>query len=118
LARSELGADVEPDPRPTMPGKNGLSDVMAVRGQVRYPDQDGEAKLIYGKAVPARSASWDLHAFKAREARFPNHSTSRQMFTDEQFEAYRRLGYEAGTEALGLLNIPEALLRPVRIVRG
>lgn len=118
LARSELGADVELDPRSTMPGDDGMSEAMAVRGQVRYPDQDGEAKLIYAKAVLTRSASWDLHAFKAREGRFPNHSTSQQMFTDEQFEAYRRLGYEAGTEALGLLNIPEALLRPVRIVRG
>ncbi|SDF36109.1 Patatin-like phospholipase [Lentzea fradiae] len=116
LARSELGADVELDPRPTMPGEDGMSELMAVRGQVRYPDQGGEAKLIYGKAVLTRSGSWDLHAFKAREGRFPNHSTSKQMFTDEQFEAYRRLGYEAGTQAVDLLNIPDALLSPVRIV--
>jgi len=70
-----------------------------------------EAKLLYAKAVLPADASWDLLAFKAREGRFPNHSTGQQMFTDEQFEAYRSLGYDAGCRAAQLLNIPETLLR-------
>ncbi|MCS7479456.1 hypothetical protein ACFFQW_39895 [Umezawaea endophytica] len=112
LARSELSADVDLDPRPVMPDSDGLSQSMAVAGSVRYPMPDQEAKLVYAKAVLTAGSSWDLQAFKRRDRRFPNHSTSQQMFTDEQFEAYRTLGYEAGKKALELLNIPEPLLRP------
>jgi len=71
----------------------------------------GRGQLIYGMVMFARSASWDLHAFEAREDRFPHHSTSQQMFTDEQFEAYRTLGYEAGKQAAGKLEIPPHLLK-------
>lgn len=111
LARSDLGADVELDPRPAMPAANGSSDTVAVRGVIRYPDQQ-QAKLVYARAALTARASWDLLAFKARDGRFPHHPTSQQMFTDEQFEAYRSLGYAAGNQALELLNVPEALLRP------
>src|SRR5262249_37867318 len=52
----------------------------------------------------------DLLAYQARDGHFPNHSTSQQIFTDEQFESYRDLGYQAGCRALELLNIPEVLL--------
>ncbi|MCP2242296.1 hypothetical protein [Lentzea aerocolonigenes] len=70
---------------------------------------DGKAKLIYGKAVLSRSASWDLHAFEAREGPVPQP-------LDESADVHRRTA--RGREALGLLNIPEALPRQVRIVRG
>lgn len=115
LARSELGADIELDPRPVLPAADGSSNEMVVEGVIRCPDQQ-EAKLVYAKAVLTAEASWDLFAFKARDARFPNHSTGQQVFTDEQFEAYRSLGYEAGCRAARLLNIPESLLAPARSV--
>lgn len=111
LARSDLGAEVELDPRPAMSTANGSSDAVAVRGVIRYPDQQQQAKLVYARAALTAEASWDLLAFRTREGRFPNHPSSKQMFTDEQFEAYRSLGYAAGHRALELLNIPEALLR-------
>ncbi|MDQ3152618.1 MAG: hypothetical protein M3R63_13150 [Actinomycetota bacterium] len=110
LARSELGADIELDPRPTLRPAGGSSEDFAVRGVIRYPDQQ-EARLIYAKATLAAGASWDLLAFKARDGRFPNHATSQQIFTDEQFEAYRSLGHAAGRRAVELLNIPPAQLR-------
>ena len=72
-------------------------------GTVTYPFPGQSAKLIYAKAVLTKKASWDLHAFKKRDGRFPNHSTSQQIFTDEQFEAYRTLGYEAGCAAVNLI---------------
>lgn len=111
LARSELGADIQLNPRSVMPDAHGSSDAHAVAGAIRYPDQSQEAKLVYARAVLTEESSWDLHAFKARDGQFPNHPTSRQMFTDEQFEAYRTLGYAAGERALELLNIPAVLLR-------
>lgn len=109
IARSDLGAEVALDPTPVMPNGNGVSEDVAVLGKITYPDEQ-EAKLVYAKAVLAPETSWDLHAFKARDARFPNHSTSQQVFTDEQFEAYRSLGYQAGCRALAQLNIPGPVL--------
>ncbi|UVS78783.1 hypothetical protein [Actinokineospora sp. UTMC 2448] len=107
LARSELGVDIDLDPRPVLPDSAGLSASMAVAGVMSYPPPGNQqAQLVYAKAVLTEEASWDLHAFKHREPRFPNHSTSQQMFTDEQFEAYRTLGHEAGEKAVTLLNIP------------
>lgn len=107
LARSELGVDVRLDPRPTMPTGDACSDDSAVLGSIVYPDGQ-EGRLIYAKATLPRNATWDLHAFKSRESKFPNHSTSQQFFTDEQFEAYRSLGHAAGRRAVELLNLPPA----------
>jgi hypothetical protein len=109
LARSELGVDIEMDPRPTVPAKRFSEDV-AARGLIKYPDPEQEARLVYARAVLTERASWDLLAYQARDGRFPNHSTSQQIFTDEQFESYRALGHQAGCRALELLNIPEVLL--------
>lgn len=110
LARSELGVRIDLDPRPTLPSR-GFSEDVAVRGSIRYPASGQTARLVYAKAVLTRTAGWDLLAYRARDGRFPNHSTSRQMFTDEQFESYRALGYDAGLRALELLNVPEVLLQ-------
>jgi hypothetical protein len=82
---------------------------VAVRGTIHYPDRR-DGRFVYAKATLTAGASWDLHAFKARDGRFPNHSTSQQIFTDEQFEAYRSLGHAAGRRAVELLNIPPAHL--------
>jgi hypothetical protein len=110
LARSELGIDVELDPRPVLGGHaDGFSADVAVRGTIHYPDQQ-DGRLVYAKATLTDAASWDLHAFKARDGHFPNHATSQQIFTDEQFEAYRSLGHAAGRRAVELLNIPPAQL--------
>jgi hypothetical protein len=115
LARSELGVDIELSPEPVLPDATGIAVDSAVAGRIRYPGQQ-DAKLVYAKAVLSGASSWDLHAFKARDARFPNHSTTKQVFSDEQFEAYRTLGYEAGSRAAELLNIPDPLLNTNDVV--
>ena len=52
-----------------------------------------------------------LRSFHHRDSRFPHHSLSRQIFTDEQFEAYRSLGHAAGRRAAAVLNLPTSQLR-------
>jgi Patatin-like phospholipase len=114
LARSELGVKIEIDPRPTMPADASGGDFspdVAVRGSIQYPDPEQTARLVYARAVLSEQGSWDLLAYKSRDGHFPNHSVSQQMFTDEQFESYRALGYDAGVRALELLNIPQVLLQ-------
>jgi hypothetical protein len=105
LARSELGADNTLDPAPTMPRDGAHSADHAVLGEVHYPD-GGQARLVYAKAALTESLSWDLRSFHHRDSRFPHHSLSRQIFTDEQFEAYRSLGHAAGRRAAAVLTLP------------
>jgi len=105
LARSELGADIVLDPAPTMPRDGTHSADLAVLGEVRYPDGD-KARLVYAKAALTEDLSWDLRSYHHRDSRFPHHSLSRQIFTDEQFEAYRSLGHAAGRRAAAVLNLP------------
>ncbi|CRK55531.1 hypothetical protein [Alloactinosynnema sp. L-07] len=104
LARSDLDAEVRLDPTAVLPDCDGVSTSMVAAGNVTYPDRR-TAKLVYAKAVMTKGASWDLHAFKARDTRFPNHATTQQTFTDEQFEAYRALGHAAGCAAANTLNL-------------
>lgn len=110
LARSELGAQVELDPRPLIGDDTGPATDVAVRGTIRYPGREAEARIVYAKAALTEGASWDLQAFSRRDSLFPNHPTSQQMFTDEQFEAYRSLGHAAGLRAMELLNPVRALM--------
>jgi hypothetical protein len=110
LARSELGAGIDLDPGPVLPGEDGMCEDTGVRGEIRYPDQQ-PGRIVYAKAAITSTASWDLRAFRARDPRFPHHATSQQIFTDEQFEAYRSLGHAAGKRAVELLNLPSSQLR-------
>jgi hypothetical protein len=110
LARSDLGVEVELDPRPTIAGDDGLAADVAARGTVRYPGGPAEAKLVYATAALTEGSGWDLHSFSRRDHAFPRHPLGKQMFTDEQFEAYRALGHAAGRRAFELLNIAPALL--------
>ncbi|MFV0457452.1 MAG: hypothetical protein ACK5MT_01580 [Actinomycetales bacterium] len=106
LARSDLGAKVSIDPGAVLCEKKELADDVAVRGSVEYQNPPSHARLVYAKAVLSTETSWDLLAYGRRDSRFPNHPTSKQIFTDEQFEGYRSLGYEAGLKAAGLLSLP------------
>jgi patatin-like phospholipase len=110
LARSDLGVEIELDPRPTIADDEGYAADVAVRGVISYPNRTDEAKLVYAKAVLTKESSWDLHAFRQRDHLFPNHPTGQQMFTNEQFEAYRTLGHAAGRRSIDLLNAAPVLL--------
>jgi hypothetical protein len=110
LARSDLGVEIALDPRPTIADDEGYASDVAVRGVISYPNRADEAKFVYAKAVLTEGSSWDLHAFQKRDHLFPNHPTGQQMFTNEQFEAYRTLGYAAGKRSIDLLNAAPVLL--------
>jgi hypothetical protein len=112
LARSDLGAEIELDPSSTLSDGTGVSGSMVAVGHVRYPDGQ-KATLIFTRAALTRTASWDLRSFSKRDRRFPNHSTRQQVFNDEQFQAYRSLGFQGGRESVKRLNLPPVRLAPV-----
>jgi hypothetical protein len=109
LARADLGAEIELDPTPTLNDGTGSSAAMVASGRVRYPDGT-VASLVLARAALTGTATWDLRSFAKRDRLFPNHSTRQQLFTDEQFQAYRSLGHQGGLESVARLNLPPVFL--------
>lgn len=62
-------------------------------GRVIYKDRD-EATLIYLTTSFFKDVSADLYAYRKAHHEFPDEPTSDQFFGEQQFEAYRELGYQ------------------------
>jgi hypothetical protein len=99
LARSELGVQVDISPAGSLqPDKDtGLCARPYAVGTFSYPDPAkntaGPHHLIYLKlAVPA-GAPLDVLAYRRTHTTFPTDSTLQQLYDDQEFEAYRELGY-------------------------
>jgi hypothetical protein len=110
LAQAELGVriDIDLDPlRAPWPDATTAPDRSPLRrgggapspwaprgwaaGTLRYPD-GRRGVLLVVEANLTRSVPWLVQATAEADARFPNHSTAQQLFTDELFEAYATLG--------------------------
>jgi hypothetical protein len=67
-------------------------------GTIHYEELDAAAKpgaLIYIKAsLPRDNLPTDLLHYKSAHPDFPHESTADQWFDEQQFESYRKLGYE------------------------
>ena len=104
LARSELGVQIDIDPSPVFPtGTDQVASTDTVRGSFRY-ENGTEGTLIYGITVMTKQASWDVQAYHGQDPAFPHNSTVDQLYTDQRFEAYRALGFSAGTHAVALMR--------------
>jgi len=81
--------------------------VRSVLGTIHYPSSAGQpaetGKLLYIKAAANGRERDYVRDYERRFPAFPHESTSDQFFTEEQFEAYRSLGYQAAAEASALL---------------
>ena len=64
-----------------------------IKGTIIY-DDDTEATLILLKTTMIQGLSLLVKGYKAANCDFPDQSTADQFFDEEQFEAYRELGYE------------------------
>jgi len=111
------------------PGPHGPH---AAIGVIRYNDEE-RGVLIYIKSSLSGDENDYVLDYKRRNAAFPHETTVDQFFSEEQFEAYRSLGFHAAhgllagtddfakpkspppdwktevTNALELLNIPRAM---------
>jgi rhodanese-related sulfurtransferase len=107
LARSELGVEVEIDPTPLMPvaeqeGDPPMAKQDTVAGTLRFPDGT-TGVIVYARNVVSPGEPWDVLAHQREDPRFPHDSTLDQLYTDQKFESYRRLGAEAGEHAVALM---------------
>lgn len=104
MARSELRVEVEIDPSAFF----GAFDPRrtCVTGTIRYPATATasaiEGRLYYCKNVMRKKASWDVVSLAERDPAFPDHSTAEQLFVEQRFEGYRKLGWDAATDAIAL----------------
>lgn len=59
-----------------------------------------EGTLIYIKPTIIKGLSADILGYKRQNPLYPNEPTSDQFFSEQQFEAYRELGYYLGWQML------------------
>jgi hypothetical protein len=73
----------------------GVSKAHCALGSVRYgASQYGS--ILYIKASLTGDENEYINEYKKRVKEFPHESTTDQFFTEEQFEAYRALGFHIG----------------------
>lgn len=124
LARSELGVEVSIEPASM---EEGLAKDAKISGRVpdvarpfatgtfrytRDPDagQAGELAMIKLGVWPGQDLPWDVRAYFANHRTFPRDSTLKQLYNDDDFEAYRELGH-ASMRALLAHRASEAAQR-------
>jgi hypothetical protein len=90
-------------------------------GTIYYPrqdekadDPDGTGVLLYVKASFTGDENDYVVDYKRRNPEFPHETTLDQLFTEEQFEVYRALGFHAVDSAFKLVD--KVAMRPEPIV--
>jgi hypothetical protein len=84
--------------------KFGLAERGFALAWIVYPDEAEAGVLIYLKATMIDGLPADLYAYKAENGDFPDQSTMDQDFTEDQFEAYRELGYQLAMQMTNTLR--------------
>lgn len=85
------------EPRDPLAEKLQFAGAGYAVGSIRYPKIDGakqpEGLLIYIKSTMVRDLPVALYSYKATNPLFPSESLADQFFSEQQFEAYRALGF-------------------------
>lgn len=96
-ARLDMGIEIELNLEPVRKDDKGYSRQRWVLGKIHYGE--GEVgHLLYIKASVTGDEYEYVRAYRAAHPSFPHESTAEQFFTEDQFEAYRALGYQIGDE--------------------
>ena len=106
LARSELGVEIDIDPRQLVPDKDRhLAARDCVRARFRYAN-GVPGVLVYARTVMTEAVPFDVTAYHEADPLFPHNSTADQLYNDQKFEAYRALGWCAGGHAADEMTAP------------
>jgi hypothetical protein len=83
-------------------------------GTITYPANGSETekngKIFLVKSTLLPDLPGDLYGYKARHADFPDQTTSDQFFDENQFEAYRELGYRAAGRLCRETNLSSIII--------
>lgn len=95
-ARLDLAVDIQIDLRNIRRNEEGHSSSNCALGVIKYRSSSGDQEtglLLYIKAATLGSESETVRGYQAGHPEFPHESTANQFFTEDQFEAYRDLGW-------------------------
>ncbi|MCK5432262.1 MAG: hypothetical protein KAJ03_05930 [Gammaproteobacteria bacterium] len=96
-ARLDMGIEIELDLDPIRKDVKGLSSQHWIFGKVQYGE--GEVgHLLYIKSSVTGDEYEYVSTYRTEHPAFPHESTADQFFTEDQFEAYRALGYQIGDQ--------------------
>ncbi len=104
LARIDFGIDIDIDiSNLKLEADNAVSGQHCVVGTIVYP-ADGDADmetgyLFYCKSSLTGDEPAHLNEYRVKHPSFPHQTTADQWFDEQQFEAYRELGYHIGKES-------------------
>jgi hypothetical protein len=104
MARIDFGIEIKINPTDIKPDPvTGYSRNHCAVGRIEYPEGDF-GYLLYCKASLTGDEPEHLHEYKVKHPQFPHQTTADQWFNEQQFEAYRELGYHIGKAALAPLE--------------
>ncbi len=108
FAKIDFGIDIDLDLNDLRLDEQGFSKAHSAFGIIHYGNgQSG--LLLYIKSSMTGNEPDYAKAYKAKEPAFPHESTAKQLFAEDQFEAYRALGHHAVAD----LFQPELMVTPL-----
>ena len=93
-ARMDLGVEVTVDVSPLQASGGRRAAKAWVTGVATYDDSDDVTEIVFLKAQLVPRLPWDVEHYARENPDFPRRSTSRQLFDEWDFEAYRELGQD------------------------
>ena len=99
--RVDFDADIEMDLTNVKPDKHTrISWRPYVKGEIQYADGSKGALIFIKTTLFGHGLPEDVWGYARKNDKFPDEPTTNQFFTEDQFEAYRILGYHAGKEMI------------------
>lgn len=114
FAMIDMGVDLDINLDPLRPDESGFSRQHGVLGTIRYGVGE-TGYLLYVKSSMTGDENEFVRHYKSVNISYPHQSTADQFFDEEQFEAYRELGFHSTQRSLLTLGqaIPEEDVAPL-----
>ena len=91
-ARIDMGIEIDIDLTEIRLTEQNLSQIHWTLATIDYGEEQ-TGRLLYIKSSVTGDESDDIRDYRSRKSAFPHESTADQFFSEDQFEAYRSLGY-------------------------
>jgi uncharacterized membrane protein (DUF485 family) len=105
LCNEDFGAKIEINTDPLLPGPDlSYSRSHFTVGTIRYKDGNDVGVLILIKSSVLRSDPISVRDYDRSSKPFPHEPTANQWFNDQQFEAYRELGFVSADAVIEFFN--------------
>jgi hypothetical protein len=115
--RVDFGTEITIDTRPIRPFNKAqkISWEACVVGEIQYKKSDHKGVIVYVNSTLVKNLPEDIYAYQRKNPAFPDQGTGDQFFDEQQFEAYRELGFQLGFKYFSRLTKPEGPLDLVNL---